>query len=91
MAAEVTQVGQVMFPAASSESGEETETATVPEASGSVQVRAAVRSAEVIVPVNEAVATVVWGRMAIVSVFAVVELKVAELVVERVTAWVPET
>jgi hypothetical protein len=55
----VAQVGQVMFPAASSESGEETETATVPEASGRVQVRAAVRSAEVRVPVKEAVAVVV--------------------------------
>jgi len=86
----VTQVEQVMFPAASIASGAEAETATVPEASGKVQVRAAVRSAEVIVPVKDAVAVVVCGLMAIVSVFAVVELKVALFVVDKVTACVPE-
>jgi len=64
-------------------------TATVPSALGSVQVWAAVRSALVRVPVKEAVAVVVCGLMAIVSVLAVVELKVAELVVVRVELKTP--
>jgi len=85
------QVAQVIFPFTSIASGAEAETATVPEASGNVQVLPAVRSAEVIVPVKDAVAVVVCGLIAIVSVLAVVELKVAELVVERVTLCVPDT
>ena len=79
-----------MSPAAESVIGPVAETATVPVASGKVQVRAAVKSAEVIVPVKEAVAVVVCGFMAIVSVLAVVEAKVALLVVVRVTPCVPD-
>ena len=87
----VAQVAQPMSPVAESVIGLEAETATVPEASGSVQVRVAVRSEEVIVPVKEAVAVVVCGLIAMVSVLAVDEAKVAALVVVKVTACVPET
>jgi len=87
----VAQVAQPMSPVAESVIGLEAETATVPEASGSVQVRVAVRSEEVIVPVKEAVAVVVCGLIARVSVLAVDEAKVAALVVVKVTACVPET
>ena len=86
----MTQVAQVMLPFTSIASGAEAETATVPEASGNVQVLPAVRSAEVIVPVKDAVAVVVCGLIAIVSVLAVVELKVALFVVDKVTLCVPE-
>ena len=79
-----------MSPATESVIGPVAETATVPEASGSVQVRAAVKSAEVIVPVKGAVVVVVCGLSARVSVFAVVEAKVAELVVVRVAAKAPD-
>lgn len=64
---------------------------TVPVSSGKVQVLFdPVRSDEVIVPVKVLVAVVVWGLMAMMSVFAVVEPKVAELVVVSVEEKAPD-
>ena len=72
------QVEQPMSPRAERVTGLVAETATVPVALGKVQVWAAVRSVEVIVPVKEAVAVVDWGFIAIESLLAVVEPKTAE-------------
>ena len=56
----------------------------VPEASGNVHVLAAVKSADVIAPVNVAVFIVDCGRIAILSELAVEEAKTAEPVVPKV-------
>jgi hypothetical protein len=85
------QVGQVMLPRASSWMTPLAETATVPVAFGKVQVRAAVKSDEVIVPVNVFVAVVLCGRMEITSELAVVEAKEAALVVDMITECAPLT
>ena len=61
----------------------EPEVSNVPDTSGNDQVRAAVRSKEVIVPVNELVFMVDCGSIAILSEFAVVDENTAEPVVPR--------
>ena len=62
----------------------------LPEASGKVQDLAAVKSAEVIVPVKEAVAVVDWGSKASKSEFAVVDPKEALFTVVKVVAKAPD-
>ena len=61
----------------------------MPVAFGSVQVRAAVRSALVMVPVKALVVVVLCGKKAKVSAPAVLEVKVAEFVVVRVVLKTP--
>ena len=65
--------------------------ATVPEASGNVHVLARVRLALVMMPVNEAVAVVLWGLIAMLSELAVSDEIVTEAVVGTVMVIAPVT
>jgi len=63
---------------------------SVPEVSGKVHVRAAVKSAEVIVPVKAAPVAVLCGLIARLSAPEVVELNIAAPVVVSVVEKAPE-